>query len=640
MCGIAGIVDVGGRVDRLTVDRMCDAMTHRGPDAEGRFSDPGIVLGMRRLAVIDLENGHQPVFNEDKSVVVVLNGEIYNFESLRADLERQGHRFRSRADTEVLVHLYEEHGPRLVDHLRGMFSLALWDRPRRRLLLARDRVGKKPLFYALRGGRISFASELEALLQDTAIPRDVQPDAINAYLALQYVPDPLSAIRGVRKLAPATLLEFDADGSSETRYWRLQYEPKHERVDEREHAEELWQHLLEATRLRLISDVPVGAFLSGGIDSSAVVAAMSELHSGCVRTFSIAFDESSYDESSYARMVARRFETEHEEFHVRPDALAILPKIARHYGEPFADPSAIPLFALAEMTRRHVTVALTGDGGDESFAGYGRHALAIRLRAVDRVPIIIRGAAARAVHAAARGAGPASRRARARHLSAVLAAPAWERYARGMSAWDAVGRAELLAPAFAETLARPSPEDMYLTAWQQSVARDPVDRLLDVDLATYLPGDLLAKVDIASMAYSLEARAPFLDHQFLEWAARLPASSKLGPDGGKRLLKAAMRGRIPDEVLDRPKMGFGVPLSEWFRGSLRGLPADLLLDRAAISREWLRADVVERTIAEHHSGAADHGLRLWVLVQLETWAQEVLTVRPSTGGPRYSFPRG
>ncbi len=631
MCGIAGIVDFDARVDQQTVDRMCRAMEHRGPDGEGRFSEPGVALGMRRLAVIDVDGGHQPIFNEDEDVVVVLNGELYNFQELRADLQRRGHRFRTCADTEVLVHLYEEHGSDLVDHLRGMFSFALWDRRKRRLLLARDRVGKKPLFYALSNGRISFASELHALLQDPEIARDVHPDALNAYLALQYVPDPWSAVRGVQKLEPATLLEFDAGGMRSKRYWRLQYEPKCEPVDERESAEELWQLLLEATRLRLISDVPVGAFLSGGIDSSAVVAAMSELHGGGVRTFSIAFDDSGYDESRYARMVSQRFATQHEEFHLRPDALEMLPALARHHGEPFADPSAIATFALAELTRRHVTVALTGDGGDESFAGYGRHAFAMSMRDVDRIPGGLRRTAARVVDAAARGAGPGSRRSKARHISARVAAPAWERYAQGMSAWDARSRGELLKPAFAEALSGPSPESYFREIWMRSPARDPLDRLLDVDFETYLPGDLLVKVDIASMAYSLEARAPFLDHRLLEWAAKLPASSKLGPEGGKRLLKAALRGRLPDEVLDRPKMGFGVPLSEWFRGPLRDLAGDLLLDSGAVSRAWLRPDVVERTIAEHRSGAVDHGLRLWVLVQLETWAREVLQVPAASG---------
>jgi asparagine synthase (glutamine-hydrolysing) len=630
MCGIAGIVDFDARVDEQTLGRMCNAMEHRGPDAEGRFVESGVALGMRRLSVIDIEGGDQPIFSEDENVVVILNGEIYNFKELRADLRRRGHSFSSGADTEVLVHLYEEYGPGLVDHLRGMFCFALWDRRRRRLLLARDRVGKKPLFYAVTGGRISFASELRALLQDAAIAREVQPDALDAYLALQYVPDPWSAISGVRKLPPATVLQFDANGVRATRYWRLQYEPKDEPVDAREKADELWQLLLEATRLRLISDVPVGAFLSGGIDSSAVVAAMSELHGDRVRTFSIAFDEAQYDESAYARMVAQHFGTEHEEFRLRPDALAILPKLARHYGEPFADPSAIPSFALAELTRRHVTVALTGDGGDESFAGYGRHALAMRLRSVDRVPQGLRRAVASGTAVAAFGAGQGSRRARARRLSAALAAPAWERYARGMSAWGAADRAALLTPAFAESLRGPTPEEIYQRVWDGSPSSDPLDRVLDVDLETYLPGDLLVKVDIASMAYSLEARSPFLDHRLVEWAARLPASLKLNSGGGKRLLKAALRGKVPDEVLDRPKMGFGVPLSEWFRGSLRDLPSELLLDREAVSRRWLRPSVVEQTIREHRSGAVDHGLRLWVLVQLETWAREVLEVPPVT----------
>jgi asparagine synthase (glutamine-hydrolysing) len=628
MCGIAGVVDFDGAIDPLVVGRMCDLIRHRGPDGEGRFEEDGVSLGMRRLAVIDLAGGDQPLFNEDESVCVVLNGEIYNFQSLREDLASRGHSFRTRSDTEVIVHLYEEHGVDLVQHLRGMFAFALWDRRRRRLLLARDRVGKKPLFYALRGRRLAFASELRALLSDPEIPREPDPDAIDAFLALQYVPDPLSAVKAVQKLPPGTTMVFDADEAVTTRYWRLSYEPKLE-LDEREAAEELWTRFREAVRLRLIADVPVGAFLSGGIDSSAVVAAMAELHGGEVRTFSVGFDEAKYDESKYARMVAKRFGTVHEEFRLRPDGLAVLPALARHYGEPYADPSAIPSFYLSEMTRRHVTVALNGDGGDESFAGYGRHALALRLAGYDRVPRGLRRTGARTVAALARGAGPGTRRARARHLSWMLAADPWQRYGRGMSAWAPGDRDAILGPALRAARSGGFPEERYAAAWNQTVAEDPVDRLLDVDFETYLPGDLLVKVDIASMAYSLEARSPFLDHQFLEWAARLPSHMKFGTDGGKHILKRALRGRLPDDVLDRPKMGFGVPLSEWFRGELRELPVDLLLDETATSRGWLDPAAVRRTIDEHRAQTVDHGLRLWVLVNLETWAREVFDVRPA-----------
>ena len=373
MCGIAGKVDFEGPVDPSVVNRMCAVMEHRGPDSRGIWAGPGVVLGMQRLAIIDVAGGDQPIFNEDRTVAVVMNGELYNFAELRAQLIARGHTFTTRSDTEVLVHLYEEHGSRLVDHLRGMFAFAIWDAPKRRLLLARDRVGKKPLFVARRGARVWFASEMMALIQDPEVRREIDATAIASYLAYQYVPHPRSAFASVSKLPPASTMTIDAAGLDECHYWRLDYSARPPAVPRAELEERLRELIWQATRIRLISEVPLGAFLSGGVDSSAVVAAMAEQMSEPVKTFSIGFRDVDFDELRYARIVAERFATDHHEFVVEPDAIEIIPKLARHYGEPFADPSAIPSFYLAQLTSNHVTVALNGDGGDESFAGYRRY---------------------------------------------------------------------------------------------------------------------------------------------------------------------------------------------------------------------------------------------------------------------------
>ena len=383
MCGIAGKIDFAGAVDPELIQRMCAVMTHRGPESRGTYFEPGVGLGMQRLAIIDIAGGDQPIFNEDGTIAVVMNGEIYNYLELREELLRRGHHFASRTDTEVLVHLYEEHGDRLAEHLRGMFAFAIWDSRRRQLLLGRDRVGKKPLFWARAGSKVWFASEIRALLEDPELDRSIDPDAISAYLALQYVPHPLSVFRGIRKLSPASTVWVTADREQEQTYWALDYTQKLADVAHAELEERLREQILEATRIRLMSEVPLGAFLSGGVDSSAVVWAMAQQMTEPVKTFSIGFSEADHDELAFARMVAKRFATDHHEFVVEPHALEIMPKLARHYGEPFADSSAIPSFYLAELTRRHVTVALNGDGGDEGLAGYRRYATDSRVRQLD-----------------------------------------------------------------------------------------------------------------------------------------------------------------------------------------------------------------------------------------------------------------
>jgi asparagine synthase (glutamine-hydrolysing) len=630
MCGIVGKIDFSGPVDPALLHRMCAAMEHRGPDARGVFVQGGVGLGMQRLAIIDVAGGDQPIFNEDGSVAVVLNGEIYNFPELRERLRARGHRLATRSDTEVLVHLYEDEGERMVDHLRGMFAFALWDARRRRLFCARDRVGKKPLFWTRKGSRFWFGSEIRALLEDPEIGRDVDPDAVAAFLAWQYVPHPLSAFRSLHKLPPASTLVVTAEGERVERYWSLDYATKSDAPEE-ELAERLREQIREATRVRLVSEVPLGAFLSGGIDSSAVVAAMAGAMSEPVKTFSIGFADEKFDELAYARLVAGRFGTDHHEFVVEPHALEIMPKLARHYGEPYADPSAIPSFYLAELTSRHVTVALNGDGGDESFAGYRRYVSNDKAAHLNWLPRPLRALAPGVARLVGDGPHNNSTRTRISRLARTLAMAPPERYATWMSAFDAVRRERLLTPAFAAEVRR-RPEEALVQAWTASSARGRVDHMLAVDVETYLPGDLLVKMDIATMAYSVEARSPFLDHHLMEFAASLPAEFKLSGISGKRLLKTALRGVIPDEVLDRPKMGFGVPLARWFREDLRELPGEVLLDPRSIGRGYFRRQEIEGLIREHHAGDGDHSLRLWVLLQLEMWHREVVEApRAATG---------
>ena len=630
MCGIAGKIS-DGRVDPALLDRMCAVIEHRGPDSRGVYLDDGVALGVQRLAIIDLATGDQPIFNEDGSVVVVLNGEIYNYRELRETLVRSGHRLSTKTDTEVIAHLYEDHGDACVEHLRGMFAFALWDKRRRRLLLARDRLGKKPLFYAHDGDTLWFGSETKSVLQDPDVSRDVDYGAIDAYLQYGFVPHPRSAFAALKKLPAAHTLVFAEGRISLHHYWKLSYRDKIDVRAPEELHELIRSELLEATRLRLRSDVPLGAFLSGGVDSSAVVAAMATLSRDRIKTFSIGFSSDEFDETRYAREVASIFDTEHHEFRVEADAVGMLPRLVWHYGEPFADPSAIPSFYLAEVTRRHVTVALNGDGGDENFAGYYRYygnQLASRL---DWIPQPVARAAATLAGGLGGRSTLDSRRARLRRLAGALTLSPADRYAMWMSTLG-FAEAERLGLYSAElraavdvTAARAAVRRPY----EASDALHPVERLLDVDVHSYLVDGLLVKMDIASMAHSLEVRSPLLDHVFMELVARLPADQKLAGRVSKRAFKDAIRGWIPDHVLDRPKRGFGVPLREWFRNELRALPGEVLLDPRALRRGLFEEARLRRLIAEHVDGTADNSSKLWALIQLELWLQTYLDRAPA-----------
>jgi asparagine synthase (glutamine-hydrolysing) len=600
---------------------MCVALEHRGPDSRGLFLGDQAGLGIQRLRVIDLVTGDQPIAGEDGSVVVVLNGEIYNFRELRERLRAQGHRFATEGDTEVIVHLYEEEGLDCVRHLHGMFAFALWDRRRQRLLLARDRIGKKPLFYAVSDGGITFASELRALVEDREIRTDVDPNAVDCFLAYGYVPAPMSIFSGVRKLAPAHTLLLENGRVTIDRYWKLDYSKKIDVKDPRELREPILDAIRHATRRRLIADVPLGAFLSGGIDSSAVVAAMAEASSGPVKTFSIGFENDGFDELPHARQVAQMFGTDHHEFVVRPDAISIVPKLVRHYGEPFADSSAIPSFYLAEMTRSQVTVALNGDGGDESFGGYTRYVANRLASRLDHVPVVLRRGAAASMRPRGRGELTSVAN-KARRVMQGLPLEPSARYERYVSWCDAPLRARLYSDEFASSVAGSPAAEVIAGPWRETSGRDVVDKMLEIDVSTYLPGDLIPKIDIATMAHALEARSPLLDHELMEFAASIPADLKVRGREKKWILREALRDWLPSEILDRPKQGFSVPIGDWFRGELRDLAHDVLLDPKSLSRGYFRPEAVRSMLDRHSSGADQETKPMWALFMLELWHRE------------------
>lgn len=624
MCGIAGAVALQGQVDPEWVRGMVDAQRHRGPDGEGMWADDRCVLGHRRLAVIDLSDaGCQPMTNEDGTVRVTFNGEIYNFRSLRDELSALGHRFCTQTDTEVIVHGYEQWGAECLHRLRGMFAFAVWDQRRRCLLLARDRLGKKPLFYAHTDDRFLFASELQALLAGPGVARDVDLEALDAYLSWGYIPAPKTGFRSISKLPPAHYLVLDTAGTAATaveqrRYWSLAYAPKL-RLSEADAAERLRELMTEAVRLRMISDVPLGAFLSGGIDSSVVVGLMSQLSAEPVKTFSIGLEEPSFNELEHARRIAERCGTDHHEFVVRPDTAAVLPQLVRHYGEPYADSSAIPTFYVSQLARRHVTVALNGDGGDESFAGYKRYRANQLAERLARIP------GGRAAVATLKGRLPHSIDPR-NHLQRVdrlLTRPMAARYAKWSSYFDEEDKAVLCTDQFRDQVQGQRPADWFESLFVETRGLDPADAGMAVDVQSYLPYDLMVKVDIASMANSLESRSPFLDTEVMEFAARLPVHLKVRRGHTKYLVTRAFADLLPEENVRRRKMGFGVPVGQWFRGPLRELLRDCLLSSQSTARGYFRPVEVGRLVDAHLDGR-DHTPLLWTLLMLELWHREMV----------------
>ncbi len=668
MCGIAGLFHRNGSpVDPDVLVRMTRTLTHRGPDEEGYFVNGrppvdalggleagklgssnhsrltihdsrahgapirgtiaagrgDVGLGHRRLSIIDLSSGQQPLSNEDGTVWVAFNGEIYNFQSLKKELEARGHRFRTHSDTETIVHAWEEWGEGAVQRFRGMFAIALWDERKQVLWLVRDRVGKKPLYYLVDDERLVFGSEIKAILEAPGVDRDVDLTALSDYLSLLYVPSPKSIFRSIRKLPPAHYAVVTADAFEVRRYWDLAFTPCHDLPEERM-MEELLGILDEATRLRMISDVPLGAFLSGGVDSSAVVALMARASDGRpVLTNSISFSVAQYNEAEYARRVAELFRTDHHEFHVTPEAIPVIEELAWHYDEPFADSSAVPTYYVSRTARQNVTVSLSGDGGDENFAGYRRYYMDARENLVrNLVPRPLRRPVFGGLGRLYPKADYLPQIFRGKAFISNVARDPEDAYFFSVSAFYEDAKRALLKPEVLEALGGYETRDLFYEVYRRAPAEDHLSRIQYLDIQTYLCGDILTKVDRASMAVSLEVRCPILDHEFMEYVARIPSRLKLVGLDGKHIFKKALKRHLPDDILYRKKMGFGVPILEWLRGELKDYARGLILDGEA-SRLYFRPERLERIWREHQQGLRNYATELWIVMMLNLWARKL-----------------
>ncbi|HKX83814.1 MAG TPA: asparagine synthase (glutamine-hydrolyzing) [Pyrinomonadaceae bacterium] len=604
---------------------MNRAIEHRGPDDDGFYVNENAALGMRRLSIIDVAGGHQPMHNADKSKWIVFNGEIYNYQELRADLDKRGHKFYTNSDTEAILHLYDEFGEQCLQYLRGMFAIAIWDDREKSLFLARDRVGKKPILYSHQpNGDLIFGSEFQALLRHPAVSREVDDQAIDAYLSYLCVPAPMTAYRSIRKLEPGHWLLWKEGRTETKRYWLPDFSKKID-ISEEDAITETTRILRESTRLRMISEVPLGAFLSGGVDSSTVVALMARESSKPVKTFSIGFEEQDFSELKYAKRVAEHVGAEYNEFIVRPNAIDVLPTLVEHYGEPYADSSAIPTYYVSRETRRHVTVALNGDGGDESFAGYERYAAMRIAEQYHRLPRMLRKAFVEApVNLLPTSELKRSRFRDAKRFLQAASLPKTERYFRWMSTFNRDAKNDMYTREFGQTVAEQNPS-AYMDLWfAKANGSGILDATLLNDLMTYLPNDLLVKVDIASMANSLEARSPFLDHKVIEFAASLPEQLKMRRFETKSLLKKVAARLVPAEVIYRRKMGFGVPIGKWFRGEMRDFVRSVLLSERALNRGIIRPEVLVRHVDQHTAGERDHAFQIWTFLMLELWFQRFI----------------
>ena len=620
MCGIVGIVRNDGKpVDEELLARMNQAIRHRGPDEDGFYVNGSVGMAMRRLAIIDLKSGQQPIHNQDRTSWIVFNGEIYNYLELREKLENLGHTFYTNSDTEAIVHAYDEFGADCPKHLRGMFVFAIWNTAKQELFLARDRMGKKPLLYADVNGQLIFGSEFSALLIHPDVSRDINPEALDYYLAFMCIPAPITAYRAIRKLEPAHWLRW-RNGNIETGcYWQPDFTKKID-ISEEEAGERTIEILRDAVKVRLMSEVPLGAFLSGGIDSSAVVALMSQESSERVKTFSIGFDEQDFSELHHARRVAEHVGAEHHEFIVRPDAVEILPMLVDHYGEPYADSSAVPTYYVARETRKHVTVALNGDGGDESFAGYERYIAMGLTEKYRKIPSFLRESLIRqAVDLLPTDPTRRSKIRSAQRLLAVVERPKAGRYMKWMSVFDDELKEPLYTDSFRQQTQGANPTGILENWFKRANGIGMVDTLLLTDQMTYLPNDLLVKVDIATMAVSLEARSPFLDHKVIEFAASLPQHLKLRRLTGKYLLKKVLRKLLPSENLTRRKMGFGVPIGHWFRGKMQPFLREVILSEKALGRGLFKPEAVKQLVDLHVRAERDYSHQLWTLLMLELW---------------------
>lgn len=603
-------------------ESMCAAITHRGPDERGTFYSPPVFIGMQRLSIIDVNGGHQPVHNEDRSIRAVFNGEIYNFRSLRRELESRGHRFYTNSDSECIVHAYEEYGERCFDHFRGMFAIAIWDGPKRRLILARDRLGKKPLYYAEVAGGLVFGSEMKSLLLVPGLARGLSETALRDYVMFGYVPTPTCIFESIRKLPPATALVCENGKIRMWQYWSLAYQPK---INDGEEVskERLRELLEESVKLRLVSDVPFGAFLSGGLDSSVVVALMARNMTRPVKTFSIGFEEQAYSELSDARVVAEAIGTEHHELVVRPEAVTLANDLAWYFDEPFADSSAIPTYLVSQMAVKHVKMVLSGDGGDECFAGYERYRKYLTLGLMRKFSWLGLGTGLRAGGALL----PGRFGRRLDWVNERLALGFPDDYLAGVALSTPTQLRELLA----DRLCRDN-GDRYSSRiaahFDYNKASDGIDHILYGDVQTYLLDDILVKVDRTTMANSLEARAPLLDHVLFEYVAKLPTALKMRRGQGKYLLRRVAADLLPASVLNKRKQGFAIPLADWFRSSLRAMLGDLIASRAFAEREVFDKRTVERHLKQHVEGEVDHSERLWLVLVFELWARNFMDRDP------------
>jgi len=620
MCGIAGFIveDKNAPVDEREVllDAMCRVITHRGPDDQGTLARGRAAIGMRRLSIIDLAGGHQPIFNEDDTIAIVFNGEIYDYQNLKKELQSRGHKFRTNSDTETIIHAYEEYGEDCPNHLRGMFAFAIWDEPNQKLFVARDRAGKKPLYYTqTKSGAFLFGSELKSLILHPEFEREINYESLSAYLSFGYVPDPLCIFRNVHKLAPGHTLTFQNNKITTRQFWDFRFEESKE-YNEDVYLEELRSLIDEAVRVRLVSEVPLGAFLSGGVDSSTIVGYMARNMNQPVKTFSIGFNEDTYNELKYARIAAKHFGTDHHEFIVTPDICQMVDELAWHFDEPFADSSALPTYMVSKLAREHVTVILSGDGGDELFAGYTRYVVDKKRSGLGRLPRFVREGLMKPLSEAL----PHGFKGR-NYLRNISLAPV-DRYIDSVSHFTELNKRSLYTKEFQSKLngnGFSAGHRLFRSFANKIESNNPVDPLLYLDSKTYLPGDILTKVDRMSMAVSLEARVPLLDHKLIDFVTRIPASLKMKGFETKHIFKRAVRGLVPDEILDRPKQGFGVPVEDWINNQLHERIHETLTDTKAKQRGLFDLRYVDVLLDEHERKRRDHSSSLWVLFMLETW---------------------
>lgn len=624
MCGICGVFNFNGQgVDENLINGMCEKLVHRGPDSFGKYIDDKIGLGHRRLSIIDLNSGNQPIHNEAKTIWMIVNGEIYNYIELRGMLEKKGHVFYTKSDSEVIVHLYEEYQETALEYLRGMFAFALWDKQKNKLFIARDRTGEKPLVYWHDHKRFAFASELKSLLVASWVNREVDPESINLYLSFLYIPAPKTIFKNIKKLLPAHYLVVENGKVEIKKYWSLQSNIASRRSI-KQYTQGILEQLDQAVKLRLVTDVPLGVFLSGGIDSSAIVSQMSK-YTAKIKTFSVGFESKLYNELEYAGIIAKKFSTEHYELIIKPKAIEIMPKLISHYGEPYGDYSCIPAYYIAQFAARHVKVALCGDGGDESFSGYQRYKATKVAEIFDILPSFLRKIISRAVMGLIPGGNDIRSSAwQIKRFFSGLEYQPIQRYLHWISCFNQEQKRNLLNKNFLSELDLNTDLAYLNNVYLNKQPGDFSDITRQVDMETYLPNDLMVKMDIATMANSLESRAPFLDHKFMEYAATIPSGLKLHNLQNKFILKQALADSLPKRIVTRKKQGFAIPIGQWFRHELKDYAYDMLLDKTSIDRGYFNRTYLKRILDEHVSGVTDNGYKLWTLLIFELWAKEFI----------------